>query len=86
MHCTADIVPLPPRGCPFTPYACPRAGHVSCAEILLRAGARPSSRCDGNPPLCMATCLALLGGGERAAAASQLVGLLLAAGVDPSEK
>ena len=62
------------------------SGHILCAELLLRAGARPSGRCDGNPPLCMAACLALLRGDGRAAAAAQLMGMMLAAGVDPSER
>jgi ankyrin repeat protein len=53
-------------------------GRVHCLELLLAAGANANSGCDGNPPLCMAVCLALLP--DKAAVASQLVSLLLSAG------
>lgn len=52
-------------------------------ELLLRAGAKPDARCDGNPPLCMAACLAMLPGKE--APALLILGALLAAKVNPAD-
>uniref|UniRef100_A0A6S8IVI8 Histone deacetylase domain-containing protein n=1 Tax=Dunaliella tertiolecta TaxID=3047 RepID=A0A6S8IVI8_DUNTE len=58
-------------------------GHVSCAEVLLKAGSSPNKCCDGNPPLHMAVCTALLPG--RAESAHALVQLLLAAGAQATK-
>ncbi len=43
------------------------AGHVGCVEALLEAGASPTARCNGSPPLTLAVCAAMHRGREPAA-------------------
>ncbi len=51
--------------------------------MLLGAGASASARCDGNPPLCLAACVALMPDMEREAV--RMLELLVAAGAEPSD-
>ncbi len=80
MLLNAQLLGLPPCLGLATPSD---AGHVRCAEVLLKAGASADGACDGNPPLHMAVCTASLPG--RAESAHALVQLLLAAGAQPTE-
>ncbi len=59
-------------------------GHTRSAEILLEGGADVDAACDGNPPLCMAACVALLPGGD--VRASELVMLLLSRGAEACDR
>ncbi|KAG1676387.1 hypothetical protein FOA52_001182 [Chlamydomonas sp. UWO 241] len=65
------------RGCTPLHLAILNA-RVGCAGLLLRSGASPTTKCDGNPPLCMAACVGLLPG--QSSAAHALMAALLSAG------
>jgi hypothetical protein len=56
------------------------AGHVVCVDRLIHAGSKVDTSCDGNPPLCMAVCLALLPG--RSGVAKDIAHCLISAGAD----
>jgi hypothetical protein len=60
------------------------AGHVDCARCLVEAGADVQADCDGCPALLLAVSTAVLPG--RAAAALELVQLLLEAGADTMQR
>mmetsp|Transcript_500 Transcript_500/g.1334 ORF Transcript_500/g.1334 Transcript_500/m.1334 type:complete len:917 (-) Transcript_500:2486-5236(-) len=65
------------RGC--TPlHLAVLSASPGCTQLLLAAGAKASTRCDGHPVLCLAACVGLLP--ERKDAAVQILKLLVDAG------
>jgi len=52
--------------------------------VLLKAGSSADAACDGNPPLHMAVCTALLPG--RAEQAHAMVQMLLDADAEPTDR
>eukprot|EP00798_Chlamydomonas_sp_ICE-L_P028688 gene28688-31856_t len=59
-------------------------GHTACVEVLLSSGASADTPCDGNPPLCMAACVAQLPG--RSQDATTMIELLLKAGAEVQDR
>lgn len=78
-HAPASSPHHPPR-CAVC-LATPLAGSAACVRLLLRAGCSTSAGCDGCPPLIMAVCTATHA--HKAAAALQIVEVLLQSGADP---